>query len=82
MGFFGQDTNNPFYRKEVDQIYEIPLTALEAFYGTQKEIIVDAGISQKRYSIQIPPGVGPNTRLSLVLNELGEREIQFRVKII
>ena len=82
MGFFGQYTNDPFYRKEVDQIYEIPLTALEAFYGTQKEIIVDAGISQRRYSIQIPPGVGPNTRLSLVLNELGEREIQFRVKII
>jgi len=82
MGFFGQYTNDPFYRKEVDQIYEIPLTALEAFYGTQKEIIVDAGISQRRYSIQIPPGAGPNTRLSLVLNELGEREIQFRVKII
>jgi curved DNA-binding protein len=82
MGFFGQYTNDLFYRKEVDQIYEIPLTALEAFYGTQKEIIVDAGISQRRYSIQIPPGVGPNTRLSLVLNELGEREIQFRVKII
>jgi curved DNA-binding protein len=82
MGFFDGYANDPFYREEIDQIYDLPLTPQEALYGTKKEIIVETGISQKRYSIQIPPGAGPNTRLSLTLEELGQGEIQFRVKII
>jgi curved DNA-binding protein len=82
MGFFDEYTSGPFYRREIDQIYDLPLTPQEALYGTQKEIVVETGILQKRYSIQIPPGVGPNTRLSLTLEEFGQKEIQFRVKII
>jgi curved DNA-binding protein len=82
MGFFDKSTDDSFYGKEIDRIYDLPLTPQEALYGTKKEIIVATGIHQKRYSIQIPPGVGPNTRLSLTLEELGQEEIQFRVKII
>jgi curved DNA-binding protein len=82
MGFFDEYIHDSFFREEIDQICEIPLTASEAFYGTQKEIIVDTGLSQKRYSIQIPPGVGPNSLLSLFLDELGGKKIQFRVRII
>ncbi len=82
MGFFEKSTDDSFYGKQIDQIYDLPLTPQEALYGTKKEIIVETGINQKQYSIQIPPGVGPNTRLSLTLEELGQEEIQFRVKII
>ena len=82
MGFFKEYANNLLYGSETDQIYDLPLTVTEAFYGTRKELLVDTGISQKRYIVQIPPGVRPNGRLSLVLDEFGEEEIQFRVKII
>jgi curved DNA-binding protein len=82
MAFFDKSADDSFYGKEIDRIYDLPLTPQEALYGTQKEIIVKTGINQKRYAIQIPPGVGPNTFLRLTLEELGKEEIQFRVKII
>jgi curved DNA-binding protein len=82
MAFFDKNTDDSFYGKKIDRIYDLPLTPQEAFYGTKKEIIVKTGINQKSYSIQIPPGVGPNTFLRLILEELGKEEIQFRVKII
>ncbi len=82
MRFFREYSKDLSHEEETNQIYELPLTASEAFYGTQKEIAVETGLSQKRYLIQIPPGIRPNTRLSLVLGEFGREEIQFIVKII
>jgi len=81
-GFFEAYAHDPFYKRESEPIYDLPLTPQEALYGTEKEIVVGTGFRQKRYAIQIPAGVGPNTRLSLPLEELGQEEIQFRVKII
>ena len=76
---YGEDFS---HGEETNQIYDLPLKPQEAFYGTQKEIVVETGAGQKRYSIQIPQGVGPNTRLRLTLEEFGQEEIHFRVKII
>jgi curved DNA-binding protein len=82
MKFFREYSEDSSCEEEANQIYELLLTPQEAFYGTQKEIVVETGIGQKRYSIQIPQGVGPNTRLRLALEEFGQEEIHFRVKII
>ena len=82
MKFSTEYSEDLFHEEETDQIYDLPLTPQEAFYGTQKEIVVETGIGQKRYAIQIPRGVGPNSRLRLALEEFGQEEIHFRVKII
>ncbi len=82
MRFFREYSEDLSHEEETNQIYDLPLTPQEAFYGTQKEIVVETGIGQKRYSIQIPRGVGPNTRLRLALEEFAQEEIHFRVKII
>jgi len=80
--FFREYSEDLSHEEETNQIYDLPLTPQEAFYGAQKEIVVETGIGQKRYSIQIPRGVGPNTRLHLALEEFGQEEIHFRVRII
>jgi curved DNA-binding protein len=82
MKFFREYSEDFSHEEITNQIYDLSLTPQEAFYGTQKEIVVETGIGQKRYSIQIPQGVGPNTRLRLALEEFGQEEIHFRVKII
>jgi len=82
MKFFRKYSKDLSHEEETNQIYDLPLTPQEAFYGTQKEIVVETGIGQKRYSIQIPRGLGPNSRLRLALEEFGQEEIHFRVKII
>ena len=82
MGFFKEYANDLLYGSETDPIYDLPLTVTEAFYGTRKELFVDTGISQKRYSIQIPPGVRSDTLLRVALDNCDEREIHLRVRII
>jgi len=68
--------------EEVDGIYELPLTPREAYWGTEKQIIIDSIGEQKRFFIQIPRGVRPGTLLRIVRNESKDGEILLRVRII
>jgi len=68
--------------EEVDGIYELPLTPREAYWGTEKQIIIDSIGEQKRFFIQIPRGVRPGTLLRVVLNASKDGEILLRVRII
>jgi curved DNA-binding protein len=82
-GAFSQELLKEFSeREEVDGIYELPLTSGEAYWGTEKQIIVDSIGEQKKFFIQIPPGVRPGTLLRVVLNESKDGEILLRVRII
>jgi hypothetical protein len=69
-------------REEIEEIYELPLTPREAYWGTEKQIIIDKVGEQQRFFIQIPPGVRPGTLLRVVLNESKDGEILLRVRII
>lgn len=82
-GAFSQELLKEFSeREEVDGIYELPLTSGEAYWGTEKQIIVDSIGEQKKFFIQIPRGVRPGTLLRVVLNESKDGEILLRVRII
>jgi curved DNA-binding protein len=80
--FFQESLKDFSEREEVDGIYEIPLTLAEAYWGAEKEIIIDSIGEEKRLLIQIPRGTGPGTLVRVVLNESEEGEILFRVRII
>jgi curved DNA-binding protein len=69
-------------REEIEEIYELPLTAREAHWGTEKQMIIGRGGEQQRFFIQIPSGVRPGTLLRVVLNESKDEEIRLRVRII
>jgi len=69
-------------REEVDGIYELPLTQTEAYWGAEKQIIIDSIGEEKKFLLQIPRGVRPGTLLRVVLNESKDGEILLRVRII
>jgi curved DNA-binding protein len=69
-------------REEGDEIYELPLTPSEAYWGAEKQIIIDSIGEQKRFFIQIPRKVRPGTLLRVVLNQSKDGEILLRVRII
>jgi len=69
-------------KEEIEEIYELPLTPREAYWGTEKQIILDSIGEQKKFFIQIPRGVRPGTLLRVVLNESKDGEILLRVRII
>jgi curved DNA-binding protein len=82
-GAFFQESLTDFSEKEeIEEIYELPLTPMEAYWGAEKEIIVDSIGEQKRFLIQIPRGVRPGTLLRVVSNESKDGEVLLRVKII
>ena len=81
-GIFSRILKDFSEREEVDEIYELPLTPGEAYWGTEKQIIIDSIGEQKRFFIQIPRGVRPGTLLRVVLNESKDGEILLRVRII
>jgi curved DNA-binding protein len=80
--FFQEPLEGNSEYEEIDQIYDLPLTPQEAFYGTRKEIVIKRGQNEQRFHIQIPPGVSSGTRLSLVLDEFVEKNVYMEVKII
>ena len=80
--FFQESLKDLSERGDVDEIYELPLTPREAYWGTEKQIMIDSIGEQKKFSIQIPRGVGPGTLLRVVLNESKDSEILLRVRII
>jgi curved DNA-binding protein len=67
---------------ERDEIYELPLTPEEAYQGAERQIVIDSIGEQKKYFVQIPPGVRSGTLLRVVLNESKDDEILLRVRII
>ena len=69
-------------RVEVGEIYDLPLAPREAYWGTEKQIIIDSIDEQKKVFVQIPPGIRPGALLRIVLNESKEDEILLRVRII
>lgn len=80
--FFQQFVKDFSEREDVDEIYELPLTPMEAYWGAEKEIVVNSIGEKKRFLLQIPRGVRPGTLLRVVLNESKDDEILLRVKII
>jgi len=82
-GVFFQESLEDFLEKEQgEEIYDLPVTQMEAYWGAAKEITLDSIGKQKRFLIQIPPGVRPGTLLRVVLNESKDGEILLRVRII
>jgi curved DNA-binding protein len=80
--FFKESLRDLSEREIVDGIYELPLTAREAYWGTEKQIIIDSIGERKKVFVQIPRGVRPGTLLKVVLNESKDGEILLRVRII
>jgi curved DNA-binding protein len=80
--FFQESLKGFLEREEVDEIYELPITQMEAYWGAEKEIIVDSIGKQKRFLIQIPRGVRSGTLLRVFSNESKDGEILLRVRII
>ena len=80
--FFQESLKDLSERKEVDGIYELPLTQTEAYWGAEKQIIIDSIGEQRKFLLQIPRGVRPGTLLRVVLNESKDGEILLRVRII
>jgi curved DNA-binding protein len=80
--FIQQFLKDSSEKEKEDEIYELPLTAREALWGTEKQIIVDSIGEQRKFFIQIPRGVRPGTLFRVVLNESNDGEILLRVRII
>ncbi len=80
--FFQESLEGFSEREEVDGIYELPLTPREAYWGTEKQIIIDSIGDQRKFLLQIPRGVRPGTLLRVVSNESRDGEILLRVRII
>ena len=82
-GAFSQELLKEFSeREEVDGIYELPLTSGEAYWGTEKQIIIDSIGEQRTFLLQIPRGVRSGTLLRVVSNESKDGEILLRARII
>jgi len=69
-------------KEETGEVYELPLTPTEAYWGTEKQIIFDSIGEQKKFLVQIPRNVMPGTLLRIVFNESKDGEILLRVRII
>ncbi len=80
--FFQESLENLWGKEEIDEIHELTLTPMEAYWGTEKQIILQSIGEQKRFFIQIPRGVRPGTLLRVVLNGSKDEEILFRVRVI
>jgi curved DNA-binding protein len=80
--FFQESLKDFSEREEIEEIYELPLTSREAYWGTEKQIIIDSIGEQKKFLVQIPRGVRPGTLLRVVLNESKDGEILLRVRIV
>jgi len=80
--FFQESLKDFSEREEVDESYELPLTPAEAYWGVEKQIIIDSIGEQRKFLLQIPRGVGPGALLRVVLKESKDSEILLRVRII
>jgi curved DNA-binding protein len=80
--FFPESLKGFSEREEGDGIYELPLTQMEAYWGAEKEIILDSIGRQRRFLLQIPRGVRSGTLLKVASNESIDGEILLRVRII
>jgi curved DNA-binding protein len=80
--FFQESQEDLSERGEVNGVYELPLTPMEAYWGAEKQIIIDSIGEQKTFLVQIPRGVRPGTLLRAVLNESKDGEVLLRVRII
>jgi len=69
-------------REEVDDIHVLPLTPVEAYWGAEKEIIVESIGERKMFLLQIPRGVRSGTIVRIVQNESKNGDILLRVRII
>jgi curved DNA-binding protein len=68
--------------EETEEVYELPLTPMEAYWGTEKQIIFNSIGGQKKFLVPIPRNVRPGTLLKVVFNESKDGEILLRVRII
>jgi curved DNA-binding protein len=68
-------------KEEIEEVYELPLTPMEAYWGTEKQIIFDSIGEQKKFLVQVPRNVRSGTLLRVVFNESKDDEILLRVRI-
>jgi len=69
-------------KEKEDEIYELPLTPREAYWGTEKQIIINSIGEQKKLLVQIPRGIRQGTLLRVVFNESKDGKILLRARII
>lgn len=82
-GAFSQEPLGDFSeREEIEGIYELPLTPMEAYWGTEKQIIIGATGEQRKFHLRIPRGVRTGTLLRVFSDESKDGEILLRVRII
>jgi curved DNA-binding protein len=80
--FFQEFSKDFSEREEVHEVDELLLTPMEAYWGAEKQIIIDSIGEQKRFFIKIPRGVRSGTLLRVVLSESKDGEILLRVRIV
>jgi curved DNA-binding protein len=68
-------------KEEIEEVYELPLTPMEAYWGTEKQIIFDSIGEQKKFLVQVPRNVRSGTLLRVIFNESKDDEILLRVRI-
>jgi curved DNA-binding protein len=67
--------------EEIEEVYELPLTRMEAYWGTEKQIIFNSRGEQKKFIVEIPRNVRSGALLRVIFNESKDGEILLRVKI-
>lgn len=80
--FFQESLKDFSEREEIEGIYELPLKPTEAYWGTEKQIIIDAIGEQRKFHLRIPRGVRTGTLLRVFSDESKDAEILLRVRII
>jgi curved DNA-binding protein len=69
-------------KEATQEVYELPLSPMEAYWGTEKQIILNSIGEQKKFLVQIPRNVRPGTMLRVFFNESKDGGILLRVRII
>jgi curved DNA-binding protein len=68
-------------KEAAGEVYDLPLTSMEAYWGTEKQIMIDSIGEPKKFLIQIPRNIRSGALLKVVFNDSKDGEIQLRVRI-
>jgi len=82
--FLDQDSFPEWNRhsQQTELLYDLPLTASEAFAGTEKEIFIKVPRGIQTFRIGLPPGLKDGTVLDIEGFNVGKVNLRLRVTII
>ena len=84
---FFQDSFSIFGREWFDRpedtVYDLPLTASEAIWGTEKEILIRTRWESQKLTVKIPPGLKDGALLQMQGTPFGtsEKNLYLRVRV-